>query len=175
MPAYTISAARPTDLPFLPAIEIAAARLLTGHAPESVLAEATSREDFERAMQEGHLLVALADDVPVGFAQLKVLEPEVLHLDEIDVHPDHGRRGVGTRLVMAVYAMAAANGYESVTLSTFRGVKWNMPFYAKMGFEVVAPAELSPALCAIVADEVRRGLDSEQRVVMRRRLITSHS
>ena len=36
---YTIALARPRDLAGLPAIELAAARLLEGHAPERVLAE----------------------------------------------------------------------------------------------------------------------------------------
>ena len=92
MRSYDITIARPKDLPMLPSIELAAARLLSGHAPESVLSEATSQDDFERSLSEGRLWVALSDDVPVGFAQVKILEPRVAHLDEIDVHPDHGRR-----------------------------------------------------------------------------------
>ena len=42
IPTYTISAARVEDLSRLSAIERAAARLLEGHAPESVLNETTS-------------------------------------------------------------------------------------------------------------------------------------
>jgi hypothetical protein len=40
-PGYSITKARPFDLPFLAAIELATARLLVGHAPESVLNTAT--------------------------------------------------------------------------------------------------------------------------------------
>ena len=167
-PKYQIAAARPHDLALLPAIELAAARLLSGHAPESVLSEATSQEDFEHALRQGHLWVALVEDVPVGFAQVKVLEPTVAHLDEIDVHPEHGRRGLGGRLVTAVCGWAAASGYRSVTLSTFRNVPWNMPFYARLGFEVIPQDELSAALRSVVQDEARRGLDLGRRVVMRR-------
>jgi hypothetical protein len=43
-----------------------------------------------------------------------------------------------------------------------------MPFYARLGFEVVSAAQLSPALLAVVEDETRRGLDPTRRVVMRR-------
>ena len=52
---YDISLARPSDIPYLPGIELAAARLLVGHAPESVLTEATSLEEFEAAQTEGRL------------------------------------------------------------------------------------------------------------------------
>src|SRR4051812_29586856 len=165
---YRIAAARPADLAQLPSIELAAARLLAGHAPESVLAETTSQEVLERVQRLGQLWVALDDEVPVGFAHVEILEPGSAHLDEIDVHPDHGRRGLGTRLVRAVCQWAEREGYGSVTLSTFRDVPWNMPFYAQLGFVVIPPQALSPALRFVVEDETRRGLDPNTRVVMQR-------
>src|SRR5512138_896199 len=91
---YTITAARLEDLSRLSAIELAAARLLEGHAPESVLNETTGLDVLKRAQRDGRLWVALADDVPVGFAHVEVIEPEAAHLEEVDVHPDHGRRGL---------------------------------------------------------------------------------
>jgi GNAT superfamily N-acetyltransferase len=168
-PRYWITAARPQDLTRLPAIELAAARLLAGHAPESVLKETTSSDVLHTAQRDGRLWVALADDVAVGFAHVEVIERDGAHLEEIDVDPRHGRRGLGTQLVRYVCDWAAATGYAFVTLTTFRDVPWNMPFYARLGFEIVPRAQLSPALCAIVQDETRRGLDPKRRVVMRRR------
>jgi GNAT superfamily N-acetyltransferase len=165
---YRIAAARPRDLPLLPAIELAAATLLAGHAPASVLAETTTRAALEEAQQRGHLWVALADGVPVGFAHIEVLEPGIAHLEEVDVHPEHGRRGLGRRLILAVCQWAATNGYSWVTLTTFRDVPWNMPFYARLGFEEMPPNELTPALLSVVDDETRRGLDPSRRVTMRR-------
>jgi GNAT superfamily N-acetyltransferase len=167
-PEYTIANARQKDLPLLPAIELAAARLLAGHAPESVLSETTPNDILQTAQACGHLWVALAADVPVGFAHVDVLEPAVAHLEEIDVHPEHGRRGVGRRLVMAVCTWAETHGYRGVTLTTFRDVRFNMPFYARLGFEVIPFEELSAALRVVVQDETRRGLDPARRVAMRR-------
>ena len=167
-PRYSISVARPHDLARLPAIELAAARLLAGHAPESVLSETTSLDELHKAQRNGHLWVALADDVAVGFAHVEVIEPDAAHLEEIDVDPAHGRRGLGAKLVRRVCDWAARNGYAGVTLTTFRDVPWNMPFYRRLGFGIVADEHLSPALRAVVADEVRRGLDPSRRVVMKR-------
>jgi GNAT superfamily N-acetyltransferase len=167
-PRYTIARARPADLLLLAAIELAAAELLCGHAPPSVLNETTGLNVFEAARRQRHLWVALADGTPVGFARVEVPEPTRAHLEEIDVHPDHGRRGLGRRLVASVCKWATTAGYRSVTLTTFRDVPWNMPFYQRLGFEVMAPHELSPALRALVEDETRRGLDPATRVVMRR-------
>ena len=84
IPTYTITAARLEDLSRLSVIELAAARLLEGHAPESVLNETTSLDVLKRAQREGRLWVALADDVPVGFAHVEVIEPDAVHLEEID-------------------------------------------------------------------------------------------
>src|SRR5262245_61652966 len=165
---YIITSARERDIGLLAAIELSAATLLIGHAPESVLMKTTSRDVLEKAQRDGHLWVALADDAPVGFAHVELIEPHAAHLEEIDVRPDHGRRGLGTKLVMHVCEWATIAGYEAVSLSTFRDVPWNMPFYARLGFMVVPDSELSSALRGVVDDEHSRGLDSSRRVVMRR-------
>ena len=168
MPHYVIASARPQDLVRLPVIELAAAQLLRGRAPESILVETTSHGDLLRALREGHLWVVLTDDSAVGFAHVEVIDTNAAHLAEIDVLPEHGRRGLGTRLVMHVCRWAALAGYDAVTLTTFRDVPWNRPFYERLGFRDVPPPELSPALRAVVQDETRRGLDPASRVVMRR-------
>jgi GNAT superfamily N-acetyltransferase len=167
LPRYRIVHARQHDLPLLPAIELAAARMLTGHAPAAVLGETTTQFEHRAAWRHRRLWVALADDVPVGFAHVVVREPGVAHLEELDVHPEHGRRGLGRSLVSALCAWAAEQRYGAVTLTTFRDVPWNMPFYESVGFVVVPPDEISSALLSVVIDEYRRGLDPHRRVVMR--------
>jgi GNAT superfamily N-acetyltransferase len=175
IPTYEIAVARPEDLERLPAIELAAARLLAGQAPEAVLEETTSQEVLQAAQSDGRVLVALADAAPVGFAHVELLEPRCAHLEEIDVHPDHGRRGLGKRLVLGVCRWAAASGHAWVTLTTFRDLPWNMPFYIRLGFEEIPSGELSPALRSLIEDETRRGLDRNRRVAMRRRVGDSGS
>lgn len=165
---YSIAAARPRDLAQLAAIELAAAELLAGHAPASVLGETTPLDVLQSAARDGRLWVALKMDAPVGFAHVALLERGAAHLEEIDVHPLHARQRLGTALVCHVCRWAAEQGYECVTLSTFRDVPWNMPFYARLGFEVVPRDELGPALRAVIAVETRRGLDPARRVIMRR-------
>lgn len=165
---YSIVRAQAEDVCEIPHIELAAARLLYGHAPESVLSETTSDAVLQEAVRHGHLWVALAGKVPVGFAHVEIIDARTAHLEEIDVLPAHGRRGLGTRLVEEVCHWAASAGYDSVTLTTFRDMPWNMPFYERLGFRVVPGAELPAALHAIVEDETRRGLDPSRRVAMER-------
>jgi NAD(P)H-dependent FMN reductase/GNAT superfamily N-acetyltransferase len=165
---YSIVRARPEHLGEIPNIELAAARLLRGHAPEYVLSETTSDAVLQSALRLGHLWVALAGNTPVGVAHVEAIDTRTAHLEEIDVRPEHGRRGLGTRLVTEVCAWAASAGYDSVTLTTFSDVPWNRPFYERLGFRVVPGAELSAALRVIADDERRRGLDPSRRVVMER-------
>jgi GNAT superfamily N-acetyltransferase len=161
--------ARPYDVPALPAIERAAARLFEGLVPESLMEETSDVAELAAAQAAGLLWVALVDDVPVGFAHLVLREDGVPHLEEIDVHPAHGRRGIGAALVRAVLAWAAESGHREVTLTTFRDVAWNAPFYTRLGFAIVEREHWPPAIATIVAGEAARGLDPSTRVVMAHR------
>src|SRR5262245_1066815 len=109
----------------LPAIELAAAQLLRGHAVDSVLSETTDPRTFCDAADHGRLWVAMAGDTPVGFALVQMLADDLPHLEELDVEPSHGRRGLGTALVQAVCQWATVMGYSMLTLTTFRAVAWN--------------------------------------------------
>jgi 4-diphosphocytidyl-2-C-methyl-D-erythritol kinase len=169
MPArdYEIALAQPVHVAALAAIELSAATLFRGFAPAApVLGEHTPFEVFQAAQQEQRLWVALADEVPVGFALVSMLANERPHLLEMDVLPEHGRRGVGSALLSAVCEWVSRNGYRQITLTTFRAVAWNMPFYARFGFVEVPTEHQDRELRAIVEDERARGLDPMHRVVM---------
>jgi ribosomal protein S18 acetylase RimI-like enzyme len=123
---------------------------------------------LERASTEQRAWVAVDDGgAIIGFAVAWVVDGEG-HLDELAVAPDHGRRGVGRALVDEVVAWTEAQGLASITLTTFRDVPWNAPYYEKLGFRVVSP--LTPALKALVIEQATWGLDPSLRVVMRRSL-----
>jgi GNAT superfamily N-acetyltransferase len=109
---------------------------------------------FEVSDDEDHLaraaVVLATGDPAVGFACVEVVDGAA-HLWQLSVHPQAARRGRGTALVNAVCDWAAANGFPAVTLTTFRDVAWNGPFYAKLGFRELQ--ELSPGLAAMRAHE----------------------
>jgi GNAT superfamily N-acetyltransferase len=130
---YSIRSAQAEDIPALSAIELAAAQLLRGYAPEAVLAETTDECALANAARDGHLWVASTGNTPVGFALVKLLADDLPHLDELDVDPSHGRRGLGTALVRKVCDWAASSKYAMLTLTTFRAVAWNFPFYTRLG------------------------------------------
>jgi GNAT superfamily N-acetyltransferase len=156
------------DVPHLPAIEMAACELFAHCAVTADLpADWTPLEDFCEAQQHGLLWVAVtAQNAPIGFALVERFGATA-HLEELDVLPAYGRRGIGAGLVRAVCEWAAAQRLEAVTLTTFREVPWNAPFYQRLGFHVLPPAEWTPLLRARVAEETAHGLPTTLRVVMR--------
>jgi GNAT superfamily N-acetyltransferase len=127
---------------------------------------------FAVSEEENHLAeaaVVLVSGTPaVGFASVDIVDG-LAHLWQLAVHPSSGRRGVGTALVEAVCGWASANGYPAVTLTTFRDVPWNGPFYARLGFRTLEA--LSPGLEAIRQHERDIGDDDfGPRIAMRRDL-----
>jgi ketosteroid isomerase-like protein/predicted N-acetyltransferase YhbS len=135
-----------------------------------VLADSTALDDFAHAQAADLLWVAVAGDgTVVGFALVELLDGNA-HLDELDVLPEHGRRGLGATLVGEVCAAAARRGLAAVTLTTFGDVAWNAPFYARLGFAPLPESAWTPGLVRTVANEAAIGLDPATRLVMRRAL-----
>jgi GNAT superfamily N-acetyltransferase len=168
---YRIRPASSQDIPLLPEIERAAGRLFAGldlvqdSEDHTVLVG-----ELKYAQQAGRLWVAAGPlGRPVGFALAAVVDG-LAHLEELDVHPQHGRRGLGTALVERVCEWAKSAGFAAITLSTFRDVPWNAPFYARLGFRAMAEDELTEELLRLRETEAGKGLPIDARVVMRREL-----
>ncbi|MEM9173591.1 MAG: GNAT family N-acetyltransferase, partial [Myxococcota bacterium] len=139
MNSYEIGPARPDEAARCPEIEArAAVRFAPEDLPPSVASQVTDLEELVVAQREGRLLVARVDEgeTPVGFVLLED-HGEEAHLAEVDVLPEYGGAGIGRDLVEAACAWARIKGFATITLSTFRDVAWNAPFYARVGFEAL--------------------------------------
>jgi GNAT superfamily N-acetyltransferase len=86
------------------------------------------------------LVVLVAGDPPVGLCRIDPVG-DGAHLDQLSVHPEHGRRGIGRTLLRAGIGWAEAHDFRELTLATYRDVPWNGPFYASEGFVEIAPAD----------------------------------
>lgn len=113
-----------------------------------------------RLQEPGFILVVseAADGAPVGFVHV-IEHDDAAHIEQLSVHPDHGRRGHGRALLDAAIDEAADRGAKVVTLRTYADVAWNAPFYASAGFaERPAPDD----------DFHRRLADAEERLGLAR-------
>ena len=100
---------------------------------------------FVHAQQAGRVLVAVDEELVVGFVCLDVLDG-CLHVEQVTVVPDRGGQGIGRRLMLAAEEVAREQGYEWMTLTAFRDVPFNGPFYESLGWRV-----LSAAICLPVS------------------------
>lgn len=94
-----------------------------------------------------------------------------LHIEQISVDPAAARRGIGRALIDHLAALAPGQGLTALTLTTFSDVPWNAPYYARIGFRVLAEGELTDGLRTIRGEEAQHGLDRWPRVCMRRDLL----
>jgi GNAT superfamily N-acetyltransferase len=88
----------------------------------------------------------------------------------MDVDLAYGQRGIGSALVETVCDWAKLQGYPAISLSTFRNLPWNAPFYAKLGFQTIDKSELSLGFQEIRQQELEAGLPISDRVIMHREL-----
>jgi ribosomal protein S18 acetylase RimI-like enzyme len=169
--------ARASDLAHIGPIEDAGGAQFRAHFGEAIepilLSPAT--DGRQRAAEPGFLLVAVGqDDVPVGFVHVLVIEGHA-HLEQLSVLPDHQRRGIGAALTRTAIDEARAQGFDRLSLCTYRDVPWNGPFYRSLGFTEVAEAELAPYEARIREKERGLRLDvNGARCVMEVALRPSH-
>ncbi|MDR7251172.1 GNAT superfamily N-acetyltransferase [Nocardioides sp. BE266] len=174
MTDHAVRPARARDLPLLAAIEDSGLPMF-----EEVLGDLTGDplaspavSGRERAAEPGFILVA--GDPAVGFAHVRDLESHA-HLDQISVHPDHARRGIGTALLEAAAERAALKGHGTLTLTTYADLAWNAPFYARHGFvEVSGDEPRTASQLAISEAEEALGLARHGRRIWMRRVLRTH-
>jgi N-acetylglutamate synthase-like GNAT family acetyltransferase len=90
------------------------------------------------------------------------------HIEQVTVHPDADRRGMGWALIAYAAERARDEDLPALTLTTFTEVPWNAPYYERLGFRILTGPELPPGLRKIRATKVEHGLDRWPRVCMRK-------
>jgi GNAT superfamily N-acetyltransferase len=130
----SIRPVRAEELALLPALEAAADTMFAPFEHGAFPGPGTP-EDFAAA-----LVVLVTGEPPVGLCRIDALE-DGAHLEQLSVHPEHGRRGIGRSLLRAGISWATDRDYDELTLTTYRDVPWNGPFYTSEGFVEIGPAD----------------------------------
>lgn len=168
---YRIRPGRPDEIEKLRAIEWAAQQAFaTAGYPDLAHGETVPAGELRQAALDGLLVVAAdAEDAPVGFA-LCAPHDDALYVQEVDVHPDHAGHRLAARMFEMAERIAAARGLPALTLTTFRHLPWNAPYYARLGFHEMTREEISIDLAIVIERQRAAGLDMANRVSMRRPL-----
>lgn len=118
----------------------------------------------DELLRAEHVLVA-EDGPVVGFAWVNTVDG-LAHLGGLGVHPQHGRHGIGGRLLGEACDLAAGLGHPAITLTTFVAVPWNAPWYAARGFTVLPADRWGPGLREVWAAEEAAGIAVAPRTAM---------
>ena len=162
-----IRRASSSDLPLLASVEVAAGARFRELGLDTIADDpGPSVAELAPHLDDGTIWVAETDDGIVGYATASIVDGEG-HLDQVSVVPEAGGMGFGSGLITEVHHWAATEGLPSVTLTTFRDVQWNGPYYERLGYLALDDRELGPELRAIREAEVDAGLDVLPRVAMR--------
>jgi GNAT superfamily N-acetyltransferase len=90
----------------------------------------------------------------VGFLAAEIVDGNA-HMKEIDVLFAKQGQGIGRLLVERFLKWAKMEGFAEATLTTFRDLPFNGPFYGSFGFVEIDPGPQRPGLAAIRAKETR--------------------
>ena len=167
MSDWSLRLAKPGDAEHMPAIERAAAALFEGDPNLDGLDFDDTWEppELQSMIRKGHCLVAHVGNEMVGFLVSEPFKRE-LHVWEMDVHPAHQGKGIGAGLIRACQIDARNTGFAALTLTTFRDLPWNGPFYQRLGFVEITDLDAHPRLQEELAEEAADGLPAERRCAM---------
>lgn len=96
--------------------------------------------------------------------------PQSLHIDQVTVHPDAARRGLGALMIESVSADPRSKERGLLTLTTFVDVPWNAPYYRRIGFRDVPENEWPEGVAEKYREEASPRFADWPRVVMLREI-----
>ncbi|KHA77062.1 GNAT family N-acetyltransferase [Janthinobacterium lividum] len=171
--SYAIRAATGADLPLLAQVERSAATLFAQAGPGLAWVahgDPLPLSTLQALQQHGGVWVA-ADGhaAPAGFLAAEPLDGQ-LFIVELSVALPQQRQGLGARLLDAAAAHAQTLGCACLTLSTYRHLPWNAPYYARHGFSAIEAAALGAGHALKLAREAQDGHDPALRCLMRKPL-----
>ena len=168
---YTIRLALENDLDALTDVENSA-MVLFSQVGLSWISEAPPLDRaflYERMASENLWVAADISNQPAGFIVGKEMDG-FYFIYELSVSQEHQRKGLGRRLAQKVMDYAHENAYPAITLTTYRDLPWNGPFYNSLGFREIMPSPAIPELSAKLEKEIAFGHARERRCIMIREL-----
>ncbi|EMA3642425.1 GNAT family N-acetyltransferase [Providencia stuartii] len=170
---FHIRQAQPCDAKKLPTIERSAAQVFRGHHQFAWIAddEVQSEQDHLQFIQDNREWVAVDnDDQPIGFINVDKLTHS-LHIGEISVCQSWQGKGVGRALIQHILHYALQHHFDYVTLTTFREIPWNAPYYQRFGFSIIDEEALPTELEEILQQEIDAGFNAADRCAMRIKIV----
>lgn len=170
--AYTleIRSGRIEDLPACREIERSAGRVFADwNMDEIAKDEPIPLSDLAIYCNDQRLWVAVDDsDKPIAYIVVDRVDSRA-HIEQISVHSNYAGKKIGQALIERAVLWANEQRMDAVTLTTFRDIPWNAPYYERCGFVVIPEENVLPDLRKLRLVEAHHGLDRWPRVCMQRK------
>ena len=121
------------QLPALVALEHACAAMSREGGAGAEEVEARTLADFAALTRRHDVRVAEVDGEVAGYLAWRDEAPGVAVIEELSVHPDHQRCGIGARLLAELQERARELGMEQIVVRAGERASWAHAFYKKKG------------------------------------------
>ena len=154
------------ELRDLAELEVEAGQLFTSVGLHEVATHVPDLAALRDHHEQGRVWVAEADGQVAGYIVGEVLDGNA-HVEQVSVAPSYAGRGIGATLIRHVESWGRSLGLPATTLTTFRDVPWNAPYYARLGYVELTIERRAPELTATMEHEASMpGIDATRRCAM---------
>lgn len=169
MRAASIRPAAEADLSRLVEVEVEAGQLFRTVGMAEVAQDVPAISGLRESLEAERLWVTQVGAEVAGYISAELLDGNA-HVAQVSVSPDHAGRGLGRAMIEHVEEWGRAAGRPATTLTTFRDVPWNGPYYLRLGYRVLPDEGIGPELARTMAYEASLpGIDASLRCAMAKR------
>jgi GNAT superfamily N-acetyltransferase len=166
MQGFTIRPAAEVDVPRVVEVEIDAGQAFRAVGMSDIADAVPDMSALRTAAAAQRVWVAEVGTELAGFITADMVDGNA-HVAQVCVAPAYAGRGYGKAMIELVEAWGRSAGCPATTLTTFRHVPWNAPYYARLGYTVLADGDMGPELRRIVTHEASLpGIDASLRCAM---------
>ena len=154
------------DLQRLVDVEIEAGQVFRTIGMPEVATGVPQISDLREAVEADRLWVTEVGSEVAGYISAEVLDGKA-HVAQVSVAPAFAGRALGRAMIELLEDWGRAAGRPATTLTTFRDVPWNGPYYLRLGYRVLRQADIGPELARTMALEASLpGIEASMRCAM---------
>jgi GNAT superfamily N-acetyltransferase len=167
MASTRIRSATTGDLGRLAILEVQAGQVFHSVGMSEVADDAPDQETLRRGQEQGLIWVAEVDREIAGYIVATVLDGNA-HIQQVSVAPAYARQRIGHLLISHVEDWGSRHNRPATTLTTFRDVPWNGPYYETLGYRELSGPEIGREVSTEMRHEASSlpGMDASRRCAM---------
>ena len=147
-------------------MEIEAGQVFRTVGMAKVAEDVPQVSDLREMVEAERLWVTEVGSEVAGYISAELLDGNA-HVAQVSVAPSYAGRALGRAMIEFVEDWGRASGCPATTLTTFRDVPWNGPYYLRLGYRVLSDKGIGPELARTMAHEASLpGIDASLRCAM---------